>query len=133
MELFPVLHGLWLFYLVRADHHTALRFAERLLEIALSMQDRGLLVESHFALGETLLLMGRLVPAEVHLKQAVEIYDFAQHGGHAAIYGQDPAVFSLGCLGLTLWLSGKREKASRVTDQGLSLAHKMNHRNSVVW
>ena len=50
-ELFPVLFGLWAFYLVRAELKKARELAEQLLNLAQRVEDPALLLEAHTALG----------------------------------------------------------------------------------
>jgi predicted ATPase len=46
-QLFPVLFGLWRFYLVRAGHQTARELAEQCLSLAQQVQDPTLLLQAH--------------------------------------------------------------------------------------
>src|SRR5262249_6943765 len=52
-QLFPVLHGLWRFYTVRAAQQTAQELGEQLLRLAQRLQDPALLLEAQAALGAT--------------------------------------------------------------------------------
>ena len=61
-ELFPVLWGLFSFYVVRAEHKRAHELGEQLLRLAQSRQDPALLVEAHYALGGRLVLPWRASP-----------------------------------------------------------------------
>jgi predicted ATPase len=62
-RLFPVLVGLWKFYLGRAEFQTAYALGEQLLRAAQSAQAPALLLEAHYALGDTLFWLGELLPA----------------------------------------------------------------------
>ena len=99
-QLFPVLCGLWMFYIVRAELQTARELAEQLLRLAQSVQDPPLLLEAHVALGNTLYYLGELASARAHLEQAIALYDPQQHHSHAFLYGQDPGVPCLILCGL---------------------------------
>jgi len=59
-QLFPVLWGLWVFYYVREELQKARELAEQLFTLAQSVQDLALLLETHMALGATLLPVGRV-------------------------------------------------------------------------
>ena len=59
----PVLWGLWVFYIVRAELQAAQELAEQLLRLAQSAQDPALLVQAHLALGKTLFWLGEFVSA----------------------------------------------------------------------
>jgi predicted ATPase len=130
-QLFPVLHGLWMSYNVQAEHQTARALGERLFSIAQSVQDTALLLEAHFALGETLFLLGELASAQVHLRQGIDLYDVRQHRAHAFLYGQDSGVFCLGLMAFALWLRGYPDQASKRVRQGLLLTQELTHLNSL--
>jgi class 3 adenylate cyclase len=57
-ELFPVLLGLFAFRLVRAEYPMAHELGEQLLRLAQNVQDTGLIVNAHEALGHTFYFMG---------------------------------------------------------------------------
>ena len=102
-QLFPVLYGLWLFYLVRAQLETARELGEQLLNLAQDTQDTILLLEAHRALGTSLFYLGELTPARVHLEQGMTLYDPQQHRSLAFRFGQDPGVV---CRGFAAWALG---------------------------
>ena len=89
-QLFPVLGGLFRFYLVRAELQTARELGEQCLSLAQSVQDPALLLEAHMALGPTLLFLGELASAREHLEQGIALYDPQQHRSHAFLYGARP-------------------------------------------
>jgi predicted ATPase len=62
-ELAPVLLGLWRFYLVRPQLHTARELGETLLRLAQRTDDPALAVIAHYALGSTWGLALYLLPA----------------------------------------------------------------------
>jgi len=53
-QTFPVLRGLWQFYLTRTETQTARELAEQMMEFAQRVTDSALLVEAHHTLGATL-------------------------------------------------------------------------------
>jgi predicted ATPase len=129
-RLFPVLRGLWTFYLVKAELGTAQDLAKRLLAIAQSMQDSALLLEAHLAAGTTLLWLGDPAGGRLHAEQAIALYDHEQHRSHAAHYGHDPAVICLSYLGRALWVLGYPDQALARTEDALAQAAKGAHPHS---
>jgi DNA-binding winged helix-turn-helix (wHTH) protein/predicted ATPase len=93
-ELFPVLHGLWVFYEVRGELATARELAEELLLLAEREGDTAKLLQAHHVVGETRYLQGDLLPAREHLEQAIALYDAREHPALAHLYGLDPGVVS---------------------------------------
>ena len=89
-ELVPVLYGLWRFYLVRSQLHTARELGETLLRLAQRTDDPALAVIAHYALGATWLWLGALPAARQHLEAGIARYTPDQR--HAPVFriGQDP-------------------------------------------
>src|SRR5262249_17425569 len=78
-QLFPILFGLWRFYLVRVEYQTARELAEQCFSLARRVQDPTLLLQAHFALGASLAWLGELASARAHLEQGVALYDPLEH------------------------------------------------------
>jgi predicted ATPase len=132
-QLFPVLHGLWRYYLVRAELKKAHALAEEFLSVAQRFQAPALLLEPHRALGTTLLWLGELVAARAHLEQGIALYDPQQHRSHAFLYGQDPGVAIRCYAALTLWLLGYPDQACTRNHEGFTLAQELSHPFSLAY
>jgi predicted ATPase len=126
-QLFPTLWGLWWFYEVRGDIRTAHELAEQLVTLAERQQDSALLIQSHRAMGQTLLWLGEFVGARVHLQQTIDLYDPHQHGALAFIYGQNPGVLARGFLAHVAWYLGYPDTAVRTMEAALALARELSH------
>jgi TOMM system kinase/cyclase fusion protein len=126
--LFPVLWGLWGFYLNRGELQTAHELAEELLNLAKRVEDPALLLQAHHTLGPTLFHLGRVSPARIHLEQAIALYDPQQHRSHAFTYGgHDPGVCCRMYAARTQWLLGYPDQAVQRSHEALSLAQKIAH------
>ena len=133
-ELFPTLYGLWVFYYVRAEHPRAQELADQLLRLAMNGNDTGLLLEAHFALGNTLLRRGEFAAAYTHVKCGNALYDTTQHHTLAFSYGSyDPGVGCLDYTAMAQWLLGYPDQAVNTSDQALALAHRLAHPFSQVF
>jgi len=121
-QLFQVLRGLWLFYVLRLELRTAQELAEHLLSLAQHVGDPALRLEAHYALGATLNYVGAFAAAQVHLEQGIALYDAQQHRAHAFRYGQDPGVFCRGYAAVTLWWLGYPDQALQRSYEALTLA-----------
>ncbi|MCZ6679230.1 MAG: AAA family ATPase [Candidatus Poribacteria bacterium] len=127
-QLFPVLFGLWLFYLVRADLRTARELGEQLLRLAQSVKDRAFLVEAHRVLGATLYYLGELEAARSHLEKGIALYDSQQHRSHAFLYYlADPGMTCLAYTASVLWCLGYPDQALRRIQEALTLAQELSH------
>ena len=139
-QLFPVLWGLWFFYLARAEIQIARETGEQLLTVAQSVQDTDLFLEAHMALGATLFHLGEFFLAREHLEQGITLYNSQQHHSHAFIYGTDPGVNCRIWITLVLWFLGYPDKALRRSCEAITLARETSHSfslgfalNSAAW
>ena len=130
-QLFPVLWGLWLFYLARGEHQTARGFADQCLKLAQIVKDPAMLVEGYHALGTSLLNLAEPAQGLEMLKRAVALYDETDHRHLAFQHGQDPAVVCLSHSAWALWFLGYPEQALKKNDEALALARRVNHAYSL--
>lgn len=126
-QLFPILRGLWSFYIVRADFLTARELAEQLTQLARQEDDPATLLEAHRALGYTLYLVGDIEAARTHLQRSLDLYDPRRHGAHALLYGQDPGVICRSHFALLLVLLGYPDQALHHSTTALALAKEQRH------
>jgi predicted ATPase len=131
-QRFPVLFGLWVFYIVRAELHAAQPLAEECLQIAEQTKDVELLLVAHFATGDTFLCRGEFVRALVALEQSVAHYQ-PQHHMLTPLYGGlNPKVMSLSNMVMTLWFLGYPEQAQTRSHEIEQLAQELGHPFSLV-
>src|SRR5439155_19791982 len=130
-QLFPVLFGLWRFYLVRAEHQTARELAEQCLSLAQRVHDPALLLEAHFALGGSLLWLGEVAPARAQLEQGIALYDPQEHRALAFRLGIDPKVWFLAYAAQALRMLGYPDQALRQNHEALILAQELSHPHSL--
>jgi DNA-binding winged helix-turn-helix (wHTH) protein/predicted ATPase len=127
-QLFPVLTGLFGFYLLRVELQTARELAERLLNLAQRQDEPALLIEAHHALGAVLFHLGEFASAREHSEQVRALYDLQQHGSLALLYfGHDPGVLSLCYETLILWHLGYPDQAVKRHREALALAQQSAH------
>jgi DNA-binding winged helix-turn-helix (wHTH) protein/predicted ATPase len=123
--LFPVLCGLWNFFLARADFPRVTELADRLLALAQHQPEPALLIQAHTMQGQTRRFVGDLETAILHLDQSLTLYDAGQHRRLLAQFGEDPAVICHNYAALTCWLLGALEQAQRHLDAGRRLAREL--------
>jgi class 3 adenylate cyclase/predicted ATPase len=126
-QLFPVLRGLWIHHIVRAEFAPAEELGEQCLGLAQSSQDPTLLPEAHFALGGTQLWLGNLSPAVENMQAGIAHYDPEQHRTLISLYGQDPGMACLTYAAWDLWLLGYPDQALRNINKALSLTRDISH------
>jgi predicted ATPase len=132
-QLFPVLIGLFLFYVNRPDHQTAYTLAAQCLTLAQRAGDAELLVQAHMALGVTLFWLGQLSQARAHLEHGVALYAPQPHPSLAWRYGQDPGVVCHDYASRVLWHLGYPDQARQSSHAALTLAQELSHPLSLVY
>jgi predicted ATPase len=126
-QLFPVLHGLWRFHMVRAELQTTRELADQIFSLAQRAQDPALLLESHRALGQTMFWLGEIAPARTHLEQGIALYDPQQHRSHAFMYGQDLGVLCRSFAAMVIWVLGYPDQSLQSIREALTLAQERTH------
>jgi predicted ATPase len=121
-QIFPVLRGLWNYYLVRAELQTAHALGEQLLSLAQQAQDSAMLVVAHRALGATLFELGAVAAAQTHCAQGIALYDPTQHRAAAFLYGEDAGVVCHSVAAWTLWCLGSPDQGLAQSQEAVTLA-----------
>jgi predicted ATPase len=126
-DVFPVLFGLWRFYVAQPDLPLTQELGEELLTLAQRTGEMPLNVVAHCALGFTSLCLGELIPARHHLETGAAHYDHLQQQTSMFRAGQDPGVGCLGYAASTLWLLGYPDQARTHAQNAMALATALNH------
>src|SRR5262249_38867381 len=126
-QLLPVLWGLWLSALGRAEYARAYALGEHLLGIGQRGPDPTCLLAGHTAMAGTLWFQGDLLRARLQLEQAVASYDPQQHGPLAGVLGMDYGAASYGWLGVALALLGYPDQGRQHSEAALRLAQEAAH------
>jgi predicted ATPase len=126
-ELVPVLYGLWRFYLIRPQLHTARELGDTLLRLAQRADDPALAVLAHHALGLTWFSLGALPAARQHLEAGIARDTPDQRRTPAFRIGPDPGVICRVFAAATLWVLGYPAQALARLHEALALAHELAH------
>jgi predicted ATPase len=132
-QLFPVLWGLFVTYIILGKLQTARELAEQFLTLAQKVQDPVLLLWAHYAQGAISTWLGEFVPARAHLQQRNTLYDAQHHHTHTLLYGQDPGAASLAFEAWTLWFLGYPDQARKKSLAALTLARELGHPFSLAY
>jgi predicted ATPase len=125
-ELAEALLGLWRFYAVRSQLHTARELGETLQHLAQRAHDPDLDFRAHDALGETWFYLGAFQAARQHLEEGIARYTPDQR--HTPAFRQAPGVVSCHShVAWTLWLLGYPAQALARIHAALALAHELSH------
>jgi len=127
-NIFPILCGLWEFYLVRGDMDTIRELATQIRDIAKNTQNDNYMLEANRAIGATEFWCGNVTKAYKYLQRGIDINVPLRTGrANNAIYGQDTEVAILGCAACVYWQMGFTDQAVERINQALSLATDLNH------
>ncbi len=126
-QLFPVLLGLWMFYVNRGELQTAHELGEHLLSLAQRVQDPALLLQAHRVLGVTLYLLGEFVPARAHLEQCITLYNPQKHRSHGFLYSFDPGMVGESYVAHILWYLGYPDQALKRSHYAFTLGREVSH------
>ncbi|HEV8718666.1 MAG TPA: AAA family ATPase [Candidatus Binatia bacterium] len=124
-QLSYVLHGLRVFYFMRAELHTARELAEQCLSLAQRLHDPRFLPAAHLALGEPLFFLGELAAARAHFEQATAHSD-PQLPRTSSIF-VDSGAAGLAEYALLLWQLGYPAQARQRSHEALTRAQALSH------
>jgi predicted ATPase len=125
LSLFPVLQGLYRFYLIRGEMQITQTLAEQSLRLIEGQQDPILLVPAHLVSGLSLWYTGAFALAQVHFEQVLTLYTPEQHHAYILRYGQDPGVACLSYLALALWHLGYSDQALQRSQEAHALVQRL--------
>jgi class 3 adenylate cyclase/predicted ATPase len=132
-QLVPVLLGLYRFYLVQSQFHTARELGETLLRLAHHAEDSALTVLPHYALGATWFWLGALPAARQHLEAGSALYTPDQSRALVFRMGLDPGVGCRAYAAWTLWLLGHPHQALARLHEAMALVHELSHPYTLAW
>jgi len=138
IALFPVLSGLWEYYIVRAEIETAHDIALQLESIGTKQTDprieENMYRTSRRMMGSTLFWQGRLIEANAYLQpHDSQIPQTSASLKAIQAYSQDSEVARLANLACVTWLMGNPSKAINIAKQAINRATKLEHPFSIAY
>ncbi len=124
---FPVLCGLWEYYIVRADLASAESLANELLGLAAQVKQAELNLEAKRTLGTTRFWQGRLQEALELLTPPLNANPAVPALTAEVSHCQDVRVACLANTGCILWLLGQPDQALEKCRQALEAAKRLTH------
>jgi class 3 adenylate cyclase/predicted ATPase len=131
-QLWPTRSALVQYYLVRAEHQTALKMAQQMADAGERAGEALRFPFPRALLGIMYLYLGDFEPARGHLEASVARYDPEKHRSSAFVYGQDVGVVYLSYLAWALWFLGYTDQALERSGQAVALAKALDHPLSLV-
>jgi class 3 adenylate cyclase/predicted ATPase len=124
--LVPLLHGQWVFHVVRSEHKLALSLAERIEKIGEARNDVAAQLRGRRANGVTRVWLGELVAARALLERCYGLADPAHRGAGGGVI-DDPYATMLAYLAVTLACLGYTDQARLRLNEALSEARRLRH------
>jgi predicted ATPase len=122
VESVPVLLGLYVFHLVRADHTIARELAAQCMELSEASGRVDYLIDSCAAFGHVLPFLGEIEKAQPILVRCADLSGSHRGGAFKRITAQDPAIASLAQLGVVSWMLGYPQQAVEQIERAFKLA-----------
>ncbi len=131
-DLFPTVWGASLVAFTAGDLVTAGRLVDELLGMAGTSGDTALRLQAHHAAWPNFMATGRLATARHHIACGLGLYRRDSHGEQALLYGgHDPGVCGYVVDALIAAVMGYPDQALRQMQEGLGLAHELDHAPSL--
>ena len=125
--MFPVLHGLWMFHMMRAEYGKAANVADHCLSLAQQADDSAALMLGHWIVGGTALFEGKFEIGLQHSQEGASAYDNENHRNLALIYGHNPAPTCMDWMAWAQWTLGYSDKYLAIDDDAVTLARDIGH------
>ncbi|MDX2029616.1 MAG: protein kinase [Blastocatellia bacterium] len=128
-NLLPVLYGLYVNHLARANYREAMANGEEFTAHAARMADPAVIV-GHRTVAVPLFFLGELADARRRLEQGLAIYDGAKHRPLTWMYGGEPAMVCRNYLAWTCWLQGYPDQSLAHSREAVRLSREVRHAQS---
>jgi DNA-binding winged helix-turn-helix (wHTH) protein/predicted ATPase len=127
-QSFPVLWGLWLYYLDRGPLDTSRELADGLSSLADKLGDPSLALQAHHAQWATMFSLGDMAATAEHARHGIALYDSHQHAGMESAYGShDPGVCAHNFAARAAVLGGDPRTAVQASERGIAQARELGH------
>jgi predicted ATPase len=126
-EIFPVLHGVFLFHMLRGEVDAGYQAAQECLQLARDQSDVIPLLFGHRSVGSALLHLGEFTRAREHLQEMLTMAESLQLETSTSAYGIHPRTAAPAFLSLTLFALGYPEQAQAAARDCVEQASRDRH------
>jgi DNA-binding winged helix-turn-helix (wHTH) protein/predicted ATPase len=131
-QCFPVLWGLWVYYLDHGPLTTTREIADSLSGLAQQSRDSADVLQAHHAQWATMFSLGEIAATEDFAARGIAVYDTERHAPLAAKYGaHDACVCAKNFVARAAVLAGRTAFAARMSDQAIAHARDLGHPFSI--
>ena len=126
-QLFRVVVGLWMYYMLRANYARALDLSQTLLRIADASADPAQFLQAHYCVGYTLFYQAEFAAGRAHLETALQSEQAGVDYAVQSASGDDTRSHIRNVLTHLCWHMGEPQKALQYLQEALSIVHDENH------
>jgi predicted ATPase/class 3 adenylate cyclase len=130
---FPVLYGVWVTHLIRAECSQANTISFQILELADAQDGSTPRVVANRMAGTTQALLGNFDEARRKLEIGEQAYDPSQRISLASHFGQDPGTALFCYMAWVFWLQGYPDQAKVYANRALTAARDSAHINTICY
>ncbi len=130
-KVFPVIYGLFRYFMLRANYAKSRELAAQLVEMAEESQNPSFLVAAHRAMAAPLVYQGEHEAALHHFACVLKIEATAELRNSYHYEVVDPWIVSRSYMAWALWLLGFSDKARQHTDWAVAEAERLEHPFSI--
>jgi class 3 adenylate cyclase/predicted ATPase len=131
--LFSVLYGFWVTRYVAFNGDAVVELAKQFLALAHKQIETAPIMIGHRLMGVSLLQIGQIEQARTHFKQAIALYNPAEHRSFAARFGQDVRAAILSYQSMAEWLAGYPQAAHACAKEALEYSRELNQAPTLMY
>ena len=124
---YSVLRVLANLYVLRTEFDKAAEIGDRILAIAATRDDPGMLIDGHLIVGSTMAFTGRLREGLAHLDAGIGLFEASPDRVMGSRLGNDPRVACLTTSAFALWTTGFPDRAVERADAAIALSDRLGH------
>jgi len=126
-QSFPILCGLWEYYVARSELHSAADLGKLMEKSAQQLSTPRLLTEAKRAIGSTLFWQGNLNQAKIYLLEGIADPPNSRQTLASIAVLHDPTIAALSNFACLLWLQNDSDEALNHALRAVKLAEAINH------
>jgi len=126
-EVFPVLHGVFLFHMLRGEIRRGHDVAKEYLQRAESQDDVIPLMFGQRTMASALFQLGKFAESAAHLKKMQELAESKRYESSTGVYGLHPRTAAPAFLSMTLYVLGYSSQARAAAMEAMSHADQLGH------
>jgi DNA-binding winged helix-turn-helix (wHTH) protein/predicted ATPase len=130
VELFPILIGLFGYYITRAELPVARELSEGIVAVAVTADDSAIRLSAHNAAAMVAFYAGELATAVGEAERGMRIYDPVLHHPHREPLFRGRQVVGVSCIvhsAWAMWMLGSVDRAAARMHEAVALARTIDH------